>query len=274
MHLIGQRILVAKKRVQVMLSDDFTERHLGSAIQRLTEVVTGTDAASRIRDTKRQHRVQSQRHLVAGHQFLSRDIQRLLARIDLDHTSHRQSLPERIASCGQCVDVTSIDEQHTLLVPVDVADVQRGIDSLAASDHGEFIVLETSVSRIDDFDSHLSVSRPQCVTAGRQNLVEAAVNPNQSSLVIAQVQSDGAFLQQSRVSDLVDLFVREDHVSRGNDLDTRTHGRIENPVTTRFQNSRERSITKNETKLMGTDTNSSDHRKNSSRESGVVRKGG
>src|SRR5262249_29264756 len=79
---------------------------------------------------------------------------------------------------------------------------------------------------------------------------EAAVNPDQGALVVLQIDHLGAAGQHSRADNQVELVMHQPGVALRDQLDTEPAQRVEEPVTTRRQQTLEFAVAETETQLV------------------------
>ena len=91
-------------------------------------------------------------------------------------------------------------------------------------------MLEAHLAGVDDLDLHVAQRRPVGVQARRQDVAEAAVDPDQGPLVVLQVEHHGAVLERTRLDDHVELLVHQPRRALRDDLDADLAERVEEPV--------------------------------------------
>ena len=70
-------------------------------------------------------------------------------------------------------------------------------------------MLEPHTAGIDHLDLDVAQCRPVGVQARRQDVAEATFDPDQSPLVVLQIQDDRAVLQRTGTDDHVQLLVHQ-----------------------------------------------------------------
>src|SRR5947209_12516025 len=118
---------------------------------------------------------------------------------------------------------------------------------------------ELRSARIDDFYTHFVIRTPQNVHTRLGDGIETAVDPNQCTLGVLQVQHNGIFANESRTNDEIDVLVIEPHLTRADDVETQLEQWIELPVRARLQHCNEVALAKEQTTLMITNLELANH---------------
>src|SRR5207302_2852333 len=109
---------------------------------------------------------------------------------------------------------------------------------------------ELHSTRIDDLYAHFVIRPPQNVHTRLGDRIEAAVDPDQCTLCVLQIEHNGVFANESRTDDEIDVLVLEPHLTRTDDVETQLEQRIETPVRARLQNCDEVALAKEQTTLV------------------------
>ena len=188
LDLLANRVLANQEGIEFACADDGPQCQLRLAVQRLTNVVRRANCLASIDNAVGDVGVDAQCDLVSRHDLLTADVSRGLTLIDFDNAGVGRSLPEGILTRRQRIDIPAVNEQHTDAIALDVADVERQLGTLAADDDAQVLVIEPDLPRINDLNPNFLLASPVGVQARRQDVAEAAVNPNERPLMVLQVK--------------------------------------------------------------------------------------
>ena len=236
-RLARQRILVGQQRVQVANANNRPQDQLRLPVQSLRHALNRADSLSRVRDTVRHHRVQAKRDLVRRHDLLTTDINHRFTQVHRDHTYVGHALPEGVLAGRQDLNECTIEEQHARASAVYRADFQQ--PASGARNHLQLVVTELHHLCINHLDPYVLEVSPERELARRQDRVEPTIDPDQSTLVVLQIDHDRAALKRTAGDHYIQLVVHQRRLAERNHLYTLLPQRVEDPVPASRQQSAE-----------------------------------
>ena len=114
-------------------------------------------------------------------------------------------------------------------------------------------MIETHLANVGDLDANLVIDTPQYVTSRSRNPIETAVDPDQCTLVIDQVEHDRVIAQQTRPHNEIDVLMNQRCVTRTDDVDPLFRERIPAPYAARLQHRDQIAVAEQEAALMRPD---------------------
>jgi hypothetical protein len=130
-------------------------------------------------------------------------------------------------------------------------------------DDFKICVVEAWAVGVNDLHVNLAILVPQHVHTGPEHLEESTVDPYERALPITKVQYRRQTVEHVLLSvsayDFSGQAVVQQHITRGNDVDTLTSKREELPVATRAEYTDELVVTKMEADLVRQDFVNSEH---------------
>ena len=114
-------------------------------------------------------------------------------------------------------------------------------------------MLEPHLAGIDHLDPHVLQARPVGVQARRQDVAEAAVDPDQGPLVVLQVHDLGAVRERTDLTITSSFSCTSHGVALRDDLDPDLAQRVEEPVPARAEQAPELAVAEVQAHLVAAD---------------------
>jgi len=169
------------------------------------------------------------------------------------------ALPEGMRTGSQRRLVTAVLEEQARVARLDGRglDQRRGAPRLG--DRGQIGMLETEHARVEGLHAHVVEDGPQRVQARLEHGLHAAVDPYHGSLVVLEVDDPRLVAQRARLGDHVQVLVVEPDVADRDDVDARLVERVPQPVTAGSQDTVEHAIAEEQSALVLTNLETSQH---------------
>src|SRR6185369_5974415 len=97
-------------------------------------------------------------------------------------------------------------------------------------DDAQVLVVKSDLPRIDDLNPNFLLASPVGVQARRQDVAEAAVDPNERPLVVLEIKHKRASRERIRLDDHVELLVDQPRRALRDNLDASLAKQVQQPV--------------------------------------------
>src|SRR5258706_5420074 len=114
-------------------------------------------------------------------------------------------------------------------------------------------------TRTDTSHTNIVVGPPQDVHTRLHDGIETAVDPDESTLCVGEVQYDSILANEPRTNDQIDVLVLQTDLTRIDGFEPQLEERIETPVHTRLENVDEVALAKEQTTLVITNLELANH---------------
>src|SRR5258708_9358960 len=259
-QLARERLLSGQQRIQVLRADRLTQRELRGAVERLGRAVDLHHRPQGVGDAIGDERIHTQSDLVVGHDVLPTDVERLLLHVYVVDLQPAGALPEGVRARVERGLVRAIAEPDGHVTRLDLYNLERAAYGRRLDDRRQLGMDELHRARVDHLHPDDAPPSPALVQPPRQKSRETAVDPDEGTLVVLEVDHHSLPGQLAGLDDDVELFVHEPRVTRRHDLQSQLEQRIEVPVHTRAQHGHKVAFTEEQTALVRLDFHSLDHR--------------
>src|SRR5258708_33988892 len=259
-QLARERLLPGQQSVQVLRADRLTQRELRGAVERLGRAVDLHHRPQGVGDAVGDECIHTQRDLVVGHDVLPADVERLLLHVYVVDLQPAGALPEGVRARVERGLARAVAKPDGHVTRLDLYNLERAAYGRCLDDRRQLGMDELHRARVDDLHPDDALRSPERVQARSQDSRETAVDPDQGTLVVLEVDHHRLPGQLAGLDDDVELLVHEPRVTRRHDLQSQLEQRIEVPVHTRTQHSHKVAVTEEQTPLVRLDFHSLDHR--------------